>query len=386
MKIFSILFLLTLSSLQAKGPYTMADLEALESERNYREFLDHALDIRPSERGRTWQAMVSSMAQGLIDFSLARQRLNRETWLYLDQISLWPVLQSDEFFQAKLANFVRQYLPHCLNEQKIAKELCAQDMVKYWRHSPRDPDLGIWLAQESERYKLGLPFQQLLDRVGQSDLSQFYCQRPIVQRHLQQELSQQILRRELKGENLEQFFKTKVNPTCWAKLAPHFKDIIERMEQPVLELEIAYLLLNLNDELTQAEQDFFLVRYLFNGPVVGVVFNLAWTRLKELSQNYNRRQVVFNQLKAMDHLPDALLQSPNIEQKSTILKYVHQQFPEYFLYYARTCLDYYQGTREFPRGNPTLHCGELFRLSAEENLPLVEQHLQIQYSGIKKAR
>lgn len=363
----------------------MADLEALEAEKNHREFLDHALDIRPSERGRTWQAMVSSMAQGLVDFSLSRQRLSRETWLYLDQLSLWPALQTDEFFQTKLANFVRQYLPHCLNEQKVDKDICAKDMLKYWRHSPRDPDLGIWLAQESERYKLNLPLDQLLDRVGQSELAEYYCQRPIVQRHLQQDLSQTIITRQLKGEQLEQYFQSKINTACWKNLSPYFKDILDRMERPVLELEIAYLLLNLNKELTTQEQDFFLVRYLLNGPVVGVVFNLAWARLDELAQNFARRESVFQRLKAMDHLPDALLQSPNIEQKSTILRYIHRQFPEYFVHYARTCLDYYQGTRDFPRGNPTLHCPELFRLSAE-GLPLIEQHLQIQYSGIKKAR
>ena len=45
----------------AATPYTLADLEVLVSEESHKEFFQHALDIRPSERQDAWKSMVSKM-------------------------------------------------------------------------------------------------------------------------------------------------------------------------------------------------------------------------------------------------------------------------------------------------------------------------------------
>lgn len=380
--LFGLFLLLTTANAQG-GPYTMADLEALEAQGNYREFLDHALDIRPSERGEAWQEMVSTMAIGLIDFHLSRSRLSREMWLYLDQLSLWPNLRSDEFFQTKLANYLRAYLPYCL-KQNLPKELCAQDVTKYWKNSPKDPDLGIWIASLNTEHQLGLEPELFLAKVGLHELSEFYCRRPVVQQFLLAQLLTPLAQKELTSPQVNELIDRHTNATCYAQLVLPLKDLAQTLEDSVVVAESAFRLLTAKDQLSEAEVDLFLTSYLLNGPVVGPTFNMAWSRLRELGQNYQRRTRVLKELTERPHLPDALFAQANQEQKRVVMSFFHRHFPEYFNHYAKTCLAYYQGTKQFPRGNPTLHCSEFFAESKENSL--VEQSLQLQYSGIKKAR
>ncbi len=59
--------------------YTMGDLEALERQKNYGEFLAHARDIRPSERGPVWVEMVAEMAEGFILSKISVRDFSPET-------------------------------------------------------------------------------------------------------------------------------------------------------------------------------------------------------------------------------------------------------------------------------------------------------------------
>lgn len=363
----------------------MADLEALEAQRNYREFLDHALDVRPSERGTPWRNMVSEMAIGFIDFHRQRERLSREVWLYLDQLSLWPVLQSDEFFQTRLGNFLRAYLPHCLEVQELPKELCAQDVLRYWRNSPRDPDLGIWLAQQSESHQLDLPKDLLLNSVGTTDLSKYFCNRPVVNRYLVKGLVTPMIKKELRDPQLDDHIASLANSECWEHLVAPLRNMIERPEDNVTLAENAFRLLHHKGHLSEREADLFLVRYLLSGPIVGPVFNMAWSRVRELGQNYERRQIVFGTISSLDHLPDQLFASANKEMVATVMDHLNLHFPEYLPFYARTCLNFYQGEGVFPRGNPTLYCDQFFAFRPDEQ-KIIDQSVRLQYSAIKKAR
>ena len=55
--------------------------------------------------------------------------------------------------------------------------------------------------------------------------------------------------------------------------------------------------------------------------------------------------------------------------------------PEYLDYYARTCLEYLEGKKVFPRGNPTLHCKELFKEA--KGTPWIDPGLQARYLKFK---
>ena len=364
-------------------PYTLKDLEALEASQHYREFLDHALDIRPSERGTSWRNMVSEMSSGFVDFNLARRRLSRETWLYIDQISLWPNLLSDEFFQAKRANYFRAYLPSCLEEQKLPVELCRSDILQYWRNSPKDPDIGIWIAEINEKFQLSLDPWIFLEKTGLSDLSEFYCQRPIVQKNLMSRLIAPMLARELDDKELLSHIDLALNQKCWQQIQQGLLSQMNDQRELTTQREHAFRLLLVKGALNQEQTDFFLSEYLLSGPVVGKTFNMAWGRVRELGQNFARRQKVFEQLKATDPLPDRLFTSANELSKRTVVEHFNLFFPEYFKFYAQTCLNYFQGKGLYPMGNPTVNCPEFFKTA--EQTQIIDQEISRQFSGIKKA-
>ncbi|RPJ79307.1 MAG: hypothetical protein EHM20_01770, partial [Alphaproteobacteria bacterium] len=50
--------------------YDLKDLEVLEREKNFEEFLLHVNDIRPSERGKHWKEMFQGMAMGMVDYKI----------------------------------------------------------------------------------------------------------------------------------------------------------------------------------------------------------------------------------------------------------------------------------------------------------------------------
>ena len=49
---------------QAQERYTMDDLEALMDQESWQEILDHALDVRPSRRGKKWKKFLQTAAIG----------------------------------------------------------------------------------------------------------------------------------------------------------------------------------------------------------------------------------------------------------------------------------------------------------------------------------
>lgn len=390
MKTFSTFFLCLVafsSWLRASDSYTMSDLEALEAQKSYREFLDHALDIRPSERGAQWVEMVSDMASGLIDFKMKRLQVDRQGWQEIEKLSLWPSLQNDEFFQTKRANYLRRYLPDCLKKAasseatRPALKSCEKELTLYWGHSPKDIDLGIELAQIIRDYSLSLSTWPFLARAPLSPLASLFCQRPIVQDGLMNELTKPLSQR-MDLKQIRDHMKTLMRDECWQQLAPLVQKELAQTSASQIKREALYRLLKARDELSLASEDLFLVTYLLQGPVVGDTFNLAWSRLKELGENYSRRQKLFESLASADMLPDSLFASANHESREVIMNHFDQFFPEYFPHYAKTCLNYRHGRGPFPLGNPTLHCPDFFKIS--EKKKWIEQDLKIQYSGRQK--
>lgn len=387
MKLFSplLLSLLFTTFAYSADSYNMSDLEALEAQNSYREFLDHALDIRPSERGAQWVEMVSDMASGLIDFKMKRQQIDRQGWQEIEKISLWPSLQNDEFFQTKRANYLRRYFPTCLKkasqQSNSSIKSCEKELTLYWGHSPKDIDLGIELAQLIEDYSLSLNPWPFLARAPLSPLASFFCQKSIVQQSLMNELTKPLAKR-MELKQIREHMRELMKDECWQQLSPLVQTELAQTNASQIKREALYRLLKARDELSQDTEDLFLVTYLLQGPVVGDTFNLAWTRLKELGEDYPRRQKVFEGLKASDMLPDSLFASANVESREVIMNHFDQFFPEYFPHYAKTCLNYRQGRGPFPLGNPTLHCPDFFKISEKKNW--IKQDLKIQYSGRQK--
>ena len=84
-KILIFFFLsLLVPSLKAATPYEMGDLETLYKENNFSEFLNHALDIRPTLRDSKWKKMVLEMG---VDF--VKDKDSRKQYDEKKKTDLW---------------------------------------------------------------------------------------------------------------------------------------------------------------------------------------------------------------------------------------------------------------------------------------------------------
>ena len=70
--------------------YSLKDLQILESENNYKEFFQHALDLRPSLRTKEWQALVDSMANSFSKQVLKKNIIEDKEFSMLSEILTYP--------------------------------------------------------------------------------------------------------------------------------------------------------------------------------------------------------------------------------------------------------------------------------------------------------
>ena len=84
--------------------------------------------------------------------------------------------------------------------------------------------------------------------------------------------------------------------------------------------------------------------------------------LNTVALDHTLREMVLKKIKTYDPLPGKLFLQTS---KSGVgrVRILARKFPEMIDLYARTCLSYLKGEKEFPRGNPTPECHELFKLS-----------------------
>ena len=74
--------------------YTLEDLKILKEQKNYFEFLNHALDIRPSKRDKSWEKMVQDMATGFISSTIEKKQISKDYFLFIEDLLSWPSLTS----------------------------------------------------------------------------------------------------------------------------------------------------------------------------------------------------------------------------------------------------------------------------------------------------
>lgn len=142
----SILNILTNSS--ASSFYEIKDLEVLERERNFDEFIQHVNDIRPSERDNHWKEMYQNVSMGLIDKKIKLNDFSNETFEKIEKMAQTSALYKDEFFQAKRTIYAKKYLNNCFKiaNDNTSKTSCENKLINFWNISNKDPDLGLELA------------------------------------------------------------------------------------------------------------------------------------------------------------------------------------------------------------------------------------------------
>ncbi len=363
MKKFVFLMIFTCLSFDAFAGYTLKDLEVLTQEDNYDEFFSHALDIRPAERQGVWKEMLSKMADGLGQSILNRSEISKENFLKIEKIYLWPALRTDDVFKGHRQAIGLRYLKQCLK----LDQPCWPDYKNFWEIDPKDPELAIKLAELAlGREGSPIPTWNFLDVALKSPLSEFYCKKEFVLEAIFGKLEIDYIRLTKEGDLLKKIDET-VHPDC---LISFNKWLQEKLLKPnrTIDRELSFQILSAQGKTSQEILDFFYTAYLLETPSQGDLFNLAWSRLNELSKNSTRREKVLAIFKNLDPLPDELFASSDENKKRIILSHFKLKFPEYLDYYSQQCLNYYQGKTTFKNGNPTMKCPDLMKLDNAKNL------------------
>ena len=357
--------------------YNLADLSVLAQEGSYQEFLDHALDVRPSERGEEWKSMVTKMALKHANVTLTQSPVPKIAFKKTESLYRWPVLRQDDVYRARRTEIGVRYLKNCL----ASETPCWEDLQSFWKEDSSDPDMAVGLA-EMIKDKKDAPYTlwTLLERPLRTPFSEFYCKKDFVMKTLWEKLSLDYLKLGVNGN-----FLTKIEETIHADCLPTLvSESKKRVVSPDNEgdRELGFEILKSTGKADQKLRDFFYTLYLLEHPSQGELMNLAWNNLNQLGKSSDRRERVMEQLKNLDPLPDNIMGSMDETKRRVVLRHMKANFPEYFDYYSEQCVSYYGGTKKFSRGNPTMKCESLMKSDlAGELLPASKIE---QFQSVKK--
>lgn len=371
---------------ELKTSYTMADLEILAKNRDYRQFLDHANTLRPAERRAPWGELVSEMASGMAQFVLARQDFATETFNYLLDLTTWPNLREDEFFHLRWQRYGLSWIEKCFKDpQKKNRPICLEKLDRLWASTLPRPEFGRQIARLlSEKDPSRDLWPYLRTGAISEAASPFHCQEELLKTAAIKHFHLYVQRESPSLGNLKSYLRAELSADCWELLSV---DLRRTLKGEFITAKSAYQILEAKGELNQRESDLFLVRYFMEVPVPGRFLNLSWALIKKLSTDFTRRKAVLEELAALDPLPGRIFSSSNQEnlrRVQTFLNHLKQHFPEYIDLYTRTCLDFYEGNRNFPRGNPTLECREFISFDQKNEGKWIEQGLRLRISAQQK--
>lgn len=371
--------------------YSKADLEILQQSNAYEEFFKHAKDVRPVERDKSWREMLTDMATSFVDEKRENRDYKENTFTELKNLSQWPELQRDEFYQIKLNSYAIQYFQNCYLER--SKQSCLSDIESYWPKANQTAELSYEILLLTTGFHPLNDNWNYVKRLTKDDVSSFYCHKEEVTRTIHQKIERDLPERDLPKTNLSDHKKMQtlwlqrlMPDNCWKKFAEGIT--LPMLSAPVDQFTNTFISLNEMNLLQDKDKDIFLTRAYLEGVAPGDVLNHSWSALNKLAQNYNLRKEVLEKLKSLDPLPGKVFALENTERRKILTKNLIENFPEYVRHYAQTCLDYRTGKKYFSRGNPTLHCDELF--AVEKSLKfedkIFSQELHVKYSGILKPK
>lgn len=372
------LFTLIFTATQAGATgYDLADLRALSEEGSYQEFLNHALDVRPSERGEEWRTMVSKMAISFANKTLEQNPVPQKDFRKIEELYRWPSLRQDDVYRARRTEIGVRYLRTCTKSETP----CWKDLEAFWKEDSSDPDMAVSLA-EMVKNRTDAPYSlwTLLEKPLKTEFSEFYCKKPFIMEALWEKLGLDYLRLGTQGN-----FLTKIETTIHADCLPSLeKEATTRVYSPKNEIdrELAFEILRATNRAGQKLKDFFYVTYLLERPSQGEVMNLAWNTVAELGKSPDRRETAMEEIRKLDPLPDDVMGTLDLSKRRAVLRHLKNNFPEYFDFYSEQCVAYYGGTKKFSKGNPTLKCQDL--MNSEMASELLPNSKIEQFRSVKK--
>lgn len=341
----------------------MADLEVLEKESMFKEFFEHAHDIRPSERTSVWRDMVGSMADKFTKSIRNDLKIRDKDFALMEKLMSWPSAKENEFFSYNRKIIGEKYFKQCFEEKAENKLNCETLLTLFWSKDTSDAEFGVKLGEilySNNQFSQHL--WTFFKDSYQHKYSKYLCKKQTPQLVLINNYSKLLTK--MSFQDRQKWLTSIANEDCLKSLNEELqKELIEKVS---VNNKIVFEILYNAGHLPEFEKDFFLTFYFLSGPEVGDLFNLSWNTIRSLGQNYKRRQRVLMKLKSLDPLPDGLFNLSDPRRKVVSMNHLFTYFPEYMDNYAQTCLIYMRGDKVFAQGNPTVHCKELYKLSAQK--------------------
>ena len=396
MTLGSLLVYHSLTVLNAANLYTLKDLQVLEQEKNFEEFLMHVNDIRPSERQKLWKDMYQSMAMELVDYKTRTKDFSMQAYRQIEDIGRSSALFNDEFFQLKRSIYAKTFFSECYAQASDKKDalktagikICDSELNSFWYFSKKDADIGLELAKLVDRYPSTLKSWPFYQRAINDSIANLYCEKPDIQRSVIKKLTEESFDSEFDG-NYKNLIKRFVPEKCFAKIIPSLRLGLQSTVTNGLEKEMAMNLLSASGKLTKEEEDLYAVLYMLDGPVVGDKMNLAWKKIEDLSSQYTKRIKILAQIKSLPLIPDKIFKDASLPRNKAIINLFAKNFPEYLNFYGESCVKYLENTGEIT-GNiaSSLQCNVFLKTAAElkktENTEWVNDSVQRSYSGLRK--
>jgi hypothetical protein len=350
----------------------MEDLAILEKNQGYKEFLDHAHDLRPSKRNASWKDMVSRVASEYMNELITKQLHRAQDFKYVQKISHWPSLKRDEWFQIKREHYSLDYLENCF--AKRDKD-CGPKMKAFWSNSRSNPDVALRLGKLAKKF-------------GQKNLTWTFWSGAMVGQGsahrcsygpLQSRLLVELLELRQKGE-IKPWLASHTDEACWGALSKYFRTML--FDENRIKTELSYHVLKMKGLINQSLEDLYLSYYFVQVPFTGDTLNYSWRRLEELKKSHGRRSRVLKNLMRLRPIPGKVFALKDHRKRNLLLSHLQKTFPEYFDGYFGACLDYLDASKQFPRGNPTIECRDF--LAQKDAHKWIHQGLNWRYSGLKK--
>lgn len=396
MTLGSLLVYHSLTVLNAANLYTLKDLQVLEQEKNFEEFLMHVNDIRPSERQKLWKDMYQSMAMELVDYKSRTKDFSMVAYRQIEDIGRSSALFNDEFFQLKRSIYAKKFFSECYNQASEKKDAqktagiktCDSELNSFWYFSKKDADVGLEFAKLVERYPSTLSSWPFYQRAINDSIANLYCEKPDIQRAVIKKLTQESFEADFDG-NYKNLVKRFVPEQCFGKIIPSLRLGLQSTITNGLEKEMAMNLLSASGKLTKEEEDLYAVLYMLDGPVVGDKMNLAWKKIEDLSTQYTKRIKILAQIKSLPLIPDKIFKDASLPRNKAIINLFAKNFPEYLNFYGESCVKYLENKSEFT-GNiaSSLQCNVFLKTASDlkksENTEWVSDSVQRSYSGLRK--
>jgi len=209
--------------------YTLEDLTILKKQKNYFEFLNHALDIRPSKRNKNWEKMVQDMATGFISGAIEKKQISKDYFMFIEKLLSWPSLKNDEFFIIKRNQYGHKYIEECFKETEKTN-ICQKFLLDFW-YNHKDPELGLKLGKIIQKQNLNLETWQFYEIATKSPFSTFFCKDKNLKTALFKKTIELFNKNIIEEKKEVALLKKLAHSNCWKTFLPTLKKSLYSNQQ-----------------------------------------------------------------------------------------------------------------------------------------------------------